>query len=312
MQINTYIFEFWVNAVIFIIYSRHIPHSQEKLNNSRSVKKERQKTETNDSSDDERFQCTACGKAFQSWKELQTHTSTDNDHRPRKRRKATIEELTCDICSRVFDIPAKLKYHKVTHTNSRSRDYVCDVCGKAFYAKDSLNTHKMIHNPEMQVCKICKKTFISLIRLRKHIKTHDVSKPFECDDCHRKFRTKYQLGRHMVVHSDIFPYSCEYCKKGFRFKNTLKTHENIHTGAKPFVCTVCGMDFTNWSNCNKHMVRKHGVSLAKRVKTAHGMMPLNQETLKPKEVDLESVKWSEQMSKPRKRGRKKQDVLNWI
>ncbi|XP_031770239.2 zinc finger protein 431-like [Galleria mellonella] len=257
------------------------------------------------------FQCETCGESFNSKFDLQRHLTAYGKKTKRipfksREKPISIEDLTCDICRKVTKSLSNLRAHRVLHTD-RNRDYTCDRCGKTFFTKGALYTHSFIHqNVEPQVCKVCKKTFLTLSRLKKHIKTHYEDKPFECNLCFKRFRLKDHLKGHMITHTDLLPYSCQYCNKGFRHKNVLKTHENLHTGAKPFSCTVCGMEFANWSNCNKHMKRKHGATLAKNVLTPQGKVPINQKTGKPKKIkDLETVReWTEQILVPCKRGKK--------
>ncbi|XP_073967078.1 uncharacterized protein [Choristoneura fumiferana] len=109
----------------------------------------------------------------------------------------------------------------------------------------------------------------------------------------------------MACHTDVMRYACQHCDKSFRHSSVFKTHQRLHTGARPYVCHVCSKDFANWSNCNKHMLRKHGATLAKTVLTPQGKVPINPKTGKPKQFhDPELVKdWSEQIL--RKRERKK-------
>ncbi|XP_059062480.1 gastrula zinc finger protein XlCGF58.1-like [Achroia grisella] len=259
-------------------------------------------------------QCESCGESFTSKVDLQRHITAyvkKSKRIPFKKREKpiTVEELTCNVCHRVAKSLSNLRAHKLLHTD-RNRNYTCDRCGKTFFTKGALCTHTYIHRDvDPEVCKICKKTFLTLTRLKKHVKTHYADKPFECNVCLKRFRLKDHLKGHMITHSDLLPYSCQYCSKGFRHKNVLKTHENLHTGAKPFSCTVCAMGFANWSNCNKHMKRKHGLSLAKNMLTPHGKVPINPKTGKPKKVkDLEMVReWTEQILVPCKRGKKSND-----
>lgn len=221
-----------------------------------------------------------------------SHSAKDKDV-----AKPKINSLTCDVCFKTFKVPYRLKYHYLTHTK-RSPEYTCDQCGKTFMTKGGAASHQKIHNPDPQDCKICKKTFLNLDRLKNHIKTHSEDKPFQCDNCKRTFKTKRHVGNHMIMHTDVFKYTCKYCEKKFRYKTGWINHENKHIGVKAFVCKVCGRDFTNWSNCNKHMIRIHGVTLSKTCLTPIGRIPVNETTGKANEVDVKSKavrEWSDRI-----------------
>ncbi|XP_072937395.1 uncharacterized protein [Epargyreus clarus] len=255
--------------------------------------------------------CPTCGHIFKDETDLQKHVSVYNPpklKRPfrRRERPITVDDLTCNICQKVSKSVTILRAHKKLHTDRR-RDYTCDRCGMAFFTKGALSNHKIIHEkPDPQICLICKKSFLTLTRLRKHLKTHNGIKPFQCPECQRSFRLKEQLKGHLITHTDLLPYQCQYCEKAFKHKNVLKIHENQHTGARPYSCLICKMDFANWSNCNKHMKRKHGSTLAKNKMTSQGKLPINPKTGKPRPLrDFDAVKeWAEQILETSKRGKK--------
>ncbi|GBP02164.1 Serendipity locus protein H-1 [Eumeta japonica] len=103
------------------------------------------------------------------------------------------------------------------------------------------------------------------------------------------------------------PYACQYCNKLFRFKQIMKNHELQHTGAKPYICQICPMEFTNWSNYNKHMKRRHGTDTSKKKITPEGVIPVNPETGQLVEIkdSIETEEWRSKIMIPCKRGKKK-------
>lgn len=266
--------------------------------------------------------CPLCGEILKNDEALSQHLQDYGTTRKRKARRKpgtpiTIEDTTCKICKKIYKNLNSLRDHMKLHTNDRKRNYTCDRCGKNFFNKGTLTSHIMSHDKiRPHVCRICNKSFLFPNMLRRHVDMHTGVKPFPCEQCGRCFRLKHQLNSHKIVHTDNMPYVCQYCSKAFRFKQILKNHELQHTGSKPYSCQQCGMEFTNWSNYNKHMKRRHNMDTSKKKITPEGTFPINPETgqiIRVEETVL-TEEWKSKIMIPGKRGKKKviktEDLVN--
>ncbi|CAM5091471.1 unnamed protein product [Eretmochelys imbricata] len=54
--------------------------------------------------------------------------------------------------------------------------------------------------------------------------------------------------------------TCPYCPRVFPWASSLQRHMLTHTGQKPFPCQKCDVFFSTKSNCERHLLRKHGVA----------------------------------------------------
>ncbi|CAG9133627.1 unnamed protein product [Plutella xylostella] len=257
--------------------------------------------------------CPECGEILRNDVALLKHTREFNCvkiRKPRRKRGTPITEadLTCKLCHKVYKNLNSLRDHHKLHTQERKRNYTCDRCGKTFFNKGTLTTHIMSHDKiRPHVCKICNRSFLFPNMLRRHVEMHSGIKPYSCEQCGRCFRLQYQLNAHKIIHTDSLPYICQYCSKAFRFKQILKNHERQHTGAKPYSCQLCNMEFTNWSNYNKHMKRRHNTDTSKKKITPEGVFPVNPLTGQLIQIeDPEGTEaWKNSIMIPGKRGKKK-------
>ncbi|KPI93564.1 Zinc finger protein 358 [Papilio xuthus] len=111
--------------------------------------------------------CKECEAQFSSYQALRIHMLT---HKPKSERKYSCRYTDCN---KTFNFSHHLKYHEMTHTNSRQ--HFCDICGKGFIQS---------HN------------------LKVHIKTHEASKRLLCEmpNCTKKFKSESARKRHYARH----------------------------------------------------------------------------------------------------------------
>ncbi|KAI0104799.1 hypothetical protein GGR51DRAFT_549326 [Nemania sp. FL0031] len=96
--------------------------------------------------------------------------------------------------------------------------------------------------------------FVTRGKLRRHISTHSVYKPFTCNICKLGFSGQQALQQHERIHTGLKPFKCtvEGCTMAFKQKSALTMHSRVHTGEKPLVCEYCGKAFPESSNLSKH------------------------------------------------------------
>lgn len=100
-------------------------------------------------------------------------------------------------------------------------------CGKAFDRQRSLKYHSITHAPPIYACSVCKKAFVTMPKLKRHMLIHNGQRPFVCAE--------------------------PGCGKAFSTNSNLNVHRRQHTGEKPFACSVCGRQFAHHSHAKAHL-----------------------------------------------------------
>lgn len=96
--------------------------------------------------------------------------------------------------------------------------------------------------------------FAARPKLKRHVQTHTLYKPFVCSTCGTSMKTKDAMEKHLRTHTGERPYRCPLaaCAKIFATSTELKTHMVVHSGRKPHECPLCGESFADSSNLSKH------------------------------------------------------------
>uniref|UniRef100_A0A8C5M5X7 Ras-responsive element-binding protein 1 n=1 Tax=Leptobrachium leishanense TaxID=445787 RepID=A0A8C5M5X7_9ANUR len=83
-------------------------------------------------------------------------------------------------------------------------------------------------------------------------------------------------GKRNSYSNSVQKITCPYCPRVFPWASSLQRHMLTHTGQKPYPCAKCDAFFSTKSNCERHLLRKHGVAnLSLR---RNGLLPQSKES----------------------------------
>ena len=149
------------------------------------------------------------------------------------------------------------------HPDERTNQ--CPYCTKVYKVEKTLKEHiKFIHDKDYKfVCELCGQGFLNKNHYRAHIDRHNNVKQYECTHCKKRFVAMSDLKRHIMYkhRSGIKPkYFCteDNCSKVFKASSALCQHIKCsHRKGKKYVCEICGKYYYYKSNYNRHKQRKH-------------------------------------------------------
>lgn len=106
-------------------------------------------------------------------------------------------------------------------------------------------------------CETCGERFLTLYKLKNHIKETHVKLEFKCStqDCNESFVSKQMLVRHVKdKHTTV---TCEHCQKEVR-KSYLKKHvRSVHSLEDQTMCHLCGKVSNTKEAHNVHYITEH-------------------------------------------------------
>ena len=209
-------------------------------------------------SDDELklYECTICGKSFNSSKNIRRHERT---HLPREVRFAKRiqnaalaamrrmhREYHCSICGKQFPNGKNISRHKKTHHKAEvlpdptttptdsGATCTCQTCGKTFPSRRNLRCHEArAHGANART---------STPKTKRKSSSHDrKSTPTE-----QKPPASKQTCNTTPSTSDVKPprtYSCSVCARVFASGKNIRRHERSHRQEKRYKCETCGKHF---------------------------------------------------------------------
>ena len=133
-----------------------------------------------------------------------------------------------------------------------TKTFRCKICKKSFKKLQRLKVHEKLHSNNYFPCAVCKKTFTMKRYLIKHMIVHSKDKKYACLFCEKQFSRKESLGLHTIVHTGTTPHVCTLCNKLFAQASHLKTHMLKHSEAK-LACEICGKRYKHKCDLKRHM-----------------------------------------------------------
>lgn len=105
-------------------------------------------------------------------------------------------------------------------------------------------------------CEICRKKFVYIRNLAKHMNRHEKEEPMKKVKMYEiKDEFPEQLNHYQQPKTKL--YKCKDCNEVFEQASRLKRHEYEHTNEKPFICKYCDMTFAQASNLIQHVQLNH-------------------------------------------------------
>ncbi|CAH1993701.1 unnamed protein product [Acanthoscelides obtectus] len=188
------------------------------------------------------FKCTKCEKAFKNQMSLRSHLVVHYEK---------IKEFICKVCNKECADRPSFRQHMASH--GKTVDIKCGLCNKKFNNDRGLECHLSTHKELKFPCDFCGKIYPSMYRIKRHIKRAHVKN--HCDVCNEVFFDRAAFTRHKKTHEDSKPAECEFCQKRFTKAKNLTEHIRLQHRKDEQVrkCNICDKEFINLPLLKNHL-----------------------------------------------------------
>lgn len=147
--------------------------------------------------------------------------------------------MQCVLCHNRYDNFTSMIWHM--YRDHVSHSWVCQICGLSFISRVRLNRH--ISNSHVGYrCSVCGKMFNAFHRLEKHKQQmHGQTKSYECNLCSAKFDNSYQVKVHLGKTHNVEQYriKCDHCTKICTTKGAMLLHVQSQHSDLKYECDTC-------------------------------------------------------------------------
>lgn len=234
-------------------------------------------------SNQKKYECTICGKKFESPSKAQRHLVVHKDilhPSDFQTRPQTAYKYECEKCGKRVETPSKMQRHMRVHDKyarnlpavNQLRPFPCDQCDMRFWEASRLERHKIVHSEGFKAseivheeghtftCAYCLESIPEydemIIHMKQHREVVGDSTEVRCEMCLKNYPKMTNLIRHARSHVENATHQCYCCDRKMGMGDDLIEHLLRHDGYKPYLCNVpdCGKRFEKPSKLKTHMM----------------------------------------------------------